>query len=141
MVITDPGAWWQWRSRSIIGGYFGGKRVSSGQSLRIRAGDAFNAQLSYNYTNADLPEGRFTTNLVRLRLSYSFTPSVALQALVQYNDSADIWSTNLRFSWLRTASTGLYLVYNDVQDVEAGRFSTNNRSFILKYSHQFDLLR
>ena len=140
VVITDPGAWWQWRSRSFIGGYFGGKRVSVNQSLRFRAGDAFSAQLSYNYTDADLPEGRFTTNLVRLRLSYSFTPSVTLQALVQYNDSADIWSTNLRFSWLRTASTGLYLVYNDVQDVEAGRFSTNNRSFILKYSHQFDLL-
>ncbi len=140
VAFTNQGAWWSVGFRGFIGGYFGGDRVSLSQSLRFRIGETFNTEVTYNRTEANLPEGDFTTNLVRARFSYSFTPSVMLQALIQYNDSSDIWSTNVRFSWLRTASTGLYIVYNDVQDVENARFSSNNRSLIVKYSHQFDLL-
>ena len=60
-----------------------------------------------------LPEGDFITNLVRLRVSYSFTTRVFVQALVQYNDRADLWSMNFRFGWLQAANTGLFIVYND----------------------------
>ena len=34
---------------------------------------------------------------LRVRASYSFTPSLFLQALLQYTDVADFWSTNVRF--------------------------------------------
>ena len=48
-------------------------------------------------------------------MSYSFTPRIYVQALLQYNDRARLWSTNLRFGWLQTANTGLFVVYNDTQ--------------------------
>ena len=50
----------------------------------------------------------------RLRLSYSFSTRMFFQALVQYNDSEDIWSSNLRFGLLRDANSGLFIVYNDI---------------------------
>jgi hypothetical protein len=63
-----------------------------------------------------------------------------LQALVQYNDQDDSVATNLRFSWLRTASTGLYLVYNSFDEYGAGA-SPTRRQIILKYSYMFDIFR
>ncbi|GIS20809.1 MAG: hypothetical protein CM15mP120_27250 [Pseudomonadota bacterium] len=48
-------------------------------------------------------------------MSYSFTPKILLQALVQYDDRSDLIATNLRFR-LQAANAGLFLVYNEVDD-------------------------
>lgn len=105
----------------------------------MRFGETFTTQLIYNYNNINLPNGEFNTNLLRVRASYSFTPRIYLQGLVQYNDSADIWSTNVRFGWLQSANSGLFLVYNEVQDVLNDTFTINNRSFIVKYTYLLDV--
>ncbi|MCH9696220.1 MAG: carbohydrate binding family 9 domain-containing protein [Gammaproteobacteria bacterium] len=127
--------------RTTVGGRFGGDRVSLRPTIRYRIGETFRSELTYVYNDFDLPvpNGDFTANLARLRLSYSFTPSMQLQALIQYNENADTVGTNVRFSWLRNANSGLYLVYNEVDERFDGAPSTG-REFILKYSHIFDLL-
>ncbi|MDH3805934.1 MAG: hypothetical protein OEU90_10760, partial [Gammaproteobacteria bacterium] len=71
-------------------------------------------------------------------LSYSFTPKIQLQALIQYNELDDTIGTNIRFSWLRSANSGLYLVYNELDERSPGAPPTE-REFILKYSHIFDV--
>lgn len=95
------------------------------------------------YNDIDLPWGAFETNLGRLRLSYSFTTQILLQALIQYNDRDDIWAANLRFAWLRTANSGLYVVYNENQDIRRSElgWTRKDRSLIVKYSYLFDLLK
>ncbi len=83
------------------------------------------------------------TNLLVMRLSYSFTTRIYVQALLQYNDVIDNWSTNLRFAWLQAANSGLYVVYNENRDprgVSAGGVGLRGRTFIIKYSHTFELL-
>ncbi len=129
------------RLRTTVGGRFGGDRVSLAPRIRYRIGETFRSELEFIYNEFDLPvpNGDFTANLARLRLSYSFTPSVQLQALVQYNDNADTIGTNIRFSWLRNANSGLFLVYNEVDERFSGAPATG-REFILKFSHIFDLL-
>jgi hypothetical protein len=96
--------------------------------------------LSINHNDYDLPyaNGDFSVVVARLRLSYSFTPKIQLQALIQYNDADEVLGTNLRFSWLRTANSGLYLVYNEFDERFDGS-GPNERSFILKYSYIFDV--
>jgi hypothetical protein len=125
---------------TTIGGRFGGDRVSLAPSLRYRIGETFSSELSYNYNEFDLPVpgGQFKANLVRLRLSYSFTPKILLQALVQYNELDDILGTNLRFSWLQSANAGFYLVYNEVDEQGVGGLPAG-REIIIKYSHIFDV--
>jgi hypothetical protein len=124
------------------GDKFGGDRVIFSPSVEYRIGEKFNATLSVNYNNFDLPVpgGDFSVMLSRLRLSYSFTPKILLQALVQYNDDDDVFSSNLRFSWLRTANTGLYLVYNEIDERVVGA-PPKGREIILKYSYMFDVFR
>ncbi len=127
---------------SIIGGRFGGDRVSLSPTLRYRIGDKFSSELALNYNDFDLPvpNGNFTANLLRLRLSYSFTPKILLQMLAQYDEQDDRISTNLRFSWLQSANSGFFLVYNEVDERGLGALP-RGREFIVKFSHIFDVLK
>ena len=104
--------------------------------MKARVGDKFNSEVSLNRFNVNLPGGDFTTNIVRARISYSFTPKIFIQSLIQYNQSSDTFSTNLRFGWLRNANAGLFVVFNDVRD----DFSQDNQIFTIKYTHIFDVL-
>jgi hypothetical protein len=143
VFITNRGAPVAFELRTVVGGFFGGDRLSLTPNLRFRIGDTFNAELGWSYNDIDLPEGAFTTNLGRLRLSYSFSTLVNLQALIQYNDRDDIWAANLRFAWLRTANSGLYVVYNENRDIHRSGFgwTRKDRSLIVKYTYLFDLLK
>lgn len=137
---TDQSAPLSFALRTRFGGKFDGDRYNISPSINYRIGDKFSSSLSLNYNNFDLPVpgGKFSVSLSRLRLSYAFTSKILLQALMQYNDDDEILSTNLRFSWLRTASTGLYLVYNEFDERGTGALP-KGREVILKYSFMFDV--
>jgi hypothetical protein len=127
---------------AVAGGRFGGTRFTLSPSITYRAGDKFLAHLSAHFNQFDLPveNGQFTANLGSLRLSYSFSPKIQLQTLIQYNSTSDKLGANVRFSWLRTANSGLYLVYNQLDERGTGGLATGHE-FILKYSYIFDVLR
>ncbi len=126
-----------------FGGFFSGHRKSINPTLRFRAGQQLTGEVSYQRNDVDLPQGDFVTNLVRTRLSYSFTPRIFVQSLVQYNDRADVWSMNLRVGWLQAANTGLFVVYNDTRGLYDLRPTPQreDRSLVIKFSRMFDLLQ
>lgn len=138
--FTNRGAWWSFRLDVTVGGFLGGHRLNVQPSFRFRIGETFNTEFSVEHNNIDLPAGSFVTNLFRARLSYSFTPRLFLQGLLQYNDRDDLWSTNLRFGWLQAANTGLFVAYRETQEKINGGFGSRFRSFVVKYSRLFDLL-
>jgi hypothetical protein len=142
VLITNQGAPLSLEVQSRIGGFFGGDRVNLTPTVRYRLGDRFTSELAWVYNNIDLPveNGDFTVNVGRLRLSYSFTPRMLLQALVQYDDRTDLFATNLRFSWLQSANAGLYLVYNEVDDENVVGSYEKRRELVLKFSWIFDLI-
>jgi hypothetical protein len=138
---TNEGYWISLNNTLTAGGFFGGNRVSLTPTLRMRGGDSFNAEVGISYNNVNLPFGDFHANLYRTRLSYSFTPRIYSQALLQYNSQTSLWSTNLRFGWLQDANTGLFVVFNDTQDVTEREAFTLGRSLTVKFSRMFDVLR
>lgn len=123
-------------TRHILGGSFGGTRYINSGTLGIRIGVRFNSEYTLQQNNFDLPGGKFSATVFGTRLSYSFTPRIFTQGLIQYNSVSDIWSANVRFGWLHQANTGLFVVFNQVN----GDGTTNNRSFTVKYSRMFDIL-
>ena len=138
---TNRGARVSLHVRSFIGGFFDGDRVTVEPTLRMRLHERFTSELTWVHNDIELAAGSFKTNLGRLRVSYSFTPRMALQALLQYNDRADLWSSNIRFSWLQAANTGLFVVYNDTRGFNAFTGETPDRSLFVKYSYMFDAFR
>jgi hypothetical protein len=120
------------------GGFLSGDQNIVSPSLTMRRGGKFTTTLRWTRSDIDLPEGAFATNLGTMRVTYNFTPSTFAQTLIQYNDRTSRWSTNLRFSWLNAAGTGFFVVYNDTERFNG--LGPIDRAFILKYSHQFDIL-
>ena len=126
--------------RSTIGGFFGGDRVTWGPGINFRRGDTLNASVRWSRNDITLPGGSFITNLTNTSVTYNFSPRLFVQALVQHNDSADLWSANLRLGLLQQANTGLFIVYNDTRGLHDTMPSGAGRSLILKYSQLFDLI-
>jgi len=139
---TDEGKPISLTTRYIRGGFYGGDREGVRATLRYRQGEKFSTGLTWDHNKIDLPfvNGEFEVNVARARLSYSFTPKILLQALVQYDSRNDQLGTNIRFSWLQSANAGLYLAYNEIDDEDVGGPIKKRREFALKYSRIFDLL-
>ena len=92
----------------------------------------------FDYNDVHLDHGNFVRQLIANRVAYFFTPRIFAQTLVQYNNQANVWNANVRFAWLSTASTGLFVVYNEGQ--QAGGFfdwiQPQSRSLVLKFTKQ-----
>ena len=143
VAMSNQGAPFSVSMRVTAGGFFGGDRLALSPTVRFRAGDALTTEVNYQRNDIELPWGDFATNLVRTRVSYSFSPRIFTQALVQYNDRADLWSMNFRFGWLQAANTGLFIVYTDTRGLYDlfERPERTDRSLIVKYSYMLDLFQ
>jgi hypothetical protein len=135
---TDRRKWIYGRVQWDAGRFLTGTQSSPTFQVILRDSGRFALDTTWSYRAIDLPEGDFHTNLGNMRVTYNFSPSVFVQSLLQYNDRTDRWSTNLRFHWLQTAGTGLFVVYNNTESLNG--FGPVNRAFIVKYVRQFDLL-
>lgn len=132
------------QGRIDIGGFYSGRRAGTGSTLNVRLGKTLVSSLRVDYYDVSLAEGRFSTLLWRLRTAYSFTPRVYLQTLVQYNRQAQSFSSNIRFGWLNTAGTGLFIVFNNLDNT--GTFERTQlpegpleRAFQIKFTRQISL--
>ena len=131
-----------------VGGFYTGNQRTIELELAGRRGSNLNAAISWNRSDINLPEGEFVTNLVQGRFNYSFTPLINFQSLVQYNTRSNNWTGNFRFGWQNTAGTGLFIVYNEVHELDTLEALRRpqpgeplSRALIVKYSHQFDIFR
>ena len=128
------------------GGFYSGRRVGTTTTVNYRYRDKFVTSLRVAYFDVNLQEGDFITSVVALKGAYSFTPRIFLQATVQYNNETEDVGSNIRFGWLNTAGTGLYVVYNDIRhfgvfDRTGFDRGPKGRQFIIKYTKQFDIGR
>lgn len=136
---TDRRKWLSSYLTLDLGRFLTGHQNSPRLEVTIRQGGKFALDTAWDYRAIDLPQGSFRTNLGNMRVTYNFTPSVFTQSLIQYNDRTKRWSTNLRFHWLQTAGTGLFVVYNDTESLNG--LGPVNRAFVVKLVRQFDILR
>ena len=147
---TNPAAPISFNGRWDLGTFLSGDRWGGTLGVSIRRGDTYTGGFSVSHNRIRLPEGDYNTTLTRLSLRYAFTPGIFLQSLLQYSDQSGIWSGNIRFGWLDTAGTGLFLVYNERQTMDITGVSgllprdaleAPERTFVVKFTRQFDVSR
>jgi hypothetical protein len=136
-AYTDRRRWLSGRVNWEVGRFLTGDQNSPTFQVTIRDSGRFTLDTTWEHKTIRLPEGSFRTNLGNMRVTYNFTPLVFVQSLIQYNDRTERWSTNLRFHWLDTAATGLFVVYNNTESMNG--LGPVDRTFIVKYVRQFDL--
>lgn len=138
ILITNPNNAFSLSTRTFIGGYFNGNRISNSGTANYRIGNRFNTSLVFSHNDIQLETGNTTAFVSGLRLAYSFTPRIFLQSLIQRNNVSEITSVNARFGWLQNANTGLFVVFNIVKDDNIFD-ALNNQIFTVKYTHRFDV--
>ena len=106
---------------------------------RIEVSPQFAVEPGLSINRIELPQGSFTTQLVTTRATYTFTPTMFVSALMQYNSSNSALSTNVRLRWEYQPGSELFIVFNEQRDsFTPQRFpELENRAFIVKINRLF----
>ena len=121
-----------------VGSFFSGTRTELTWRGRIDFSSRFSLEPNLSLNWIDLAEGTFTTNLIRLRATYTMSPRSFVGALVQYNSEADSLSTNVRFRWEYRPGSDLFVVYTDGRNtLTPGYPGLENRSLVFKVTRLF----
>jgi hypothetical protein len=125
------------------GAFYNGDRTTVAvRQGRVKLVPQLSLEPSFSVNMVDLPAGSFTTTLVGSRVTYTVTPLMFLSALLQYNSSSRTLATNVRLRWEYRPGSELFAVYNEQRDtIPVGFPDQQNRAFIVKYSHMFDVLQ
>jgi Domain of unknown function (DUF5916)/Carbohydrate family 9 binding domain-like len=121
-----------------VGAFYGGRRTELSYWGRVDISKHLALEPNVSINWVDIPEGPFTTDLVRLRATYNLSPRSFVAALVQYNSADDALSTNVRFRWEYQPGSDLFVVYSDGRDTLASGFpALASRSFVVKLTRLF----
>ena len=114
------------------GDFFDGSKRTLQASAEIRGNYRLSTSIDYERNKVELPAGAFTTDLVGLRVHYSFSARMFLDAFAQYNSGSRRVSSNLRFRFIHRPLSDIYVVYNEQRDTLLRK---SDRSLTMKYTH------
>lgn len=125
--------------RGDFWGFYNGSRSGGTMTVTYRRGASITSSLLLDYNDVHLDQGHFVKSIIGARIAYFFTPRVFIQSLAQFNDQASAWTTNLRFGWLNTAATGLFIVLNDGEQADSffNWQRPQSRALTVKFTRQF----
>jgi hypothetical protein len=136
---SDPSAPLSFVLRGDFGPFWNGTRNGGNLQVTARRGASVSSSLVLDYNDVVLEQGAFIRSLIGYKLAVFLTPRVFVQTLTQFNNQQRIWSANIRFGWLSTAGTGLFVVFNSGEEAD-GFFRwvrPQTRSLVVKYTYQF----
>ena len=121
------------------GGFYGGDRTDESVGLTWRPSPHFGANVSYDYSDIDLPEGSFQTRLVRAELDIAFTSTLSLVNLIQYDNISETIGINVRLHWIPEAGREIYFVINhNLEDFDLdNKFKSMFSEMTAKISYTF----
>ncbi len=115
-LSTDPSRALSLSSRFIVGGLWSGTQRTVNSTITIRPDYRFRFSAGLQRTSADLdaPAGaHFTSTLVTARGNYSFSTTMFLDALAQYDPGRHTLNANVRFNLIHHPLSDLYVVLNE----------------------------
>ena len=125
----------------VQGSFYGGDKTTVNLSQgRLEITPRLSLEPSVSFNWIDLPQGRFSTELVTTRTTYTLSPLMFVSALVQYNSSNASLGANVRLRWEYQPGSELFVVYNEARDtLRPGRPELRDRAFIIKINRLFRL--
>ena len=139
--------YWSDRSRDValggdvqFGEFYNGRLASIGAESFLKISRNFNMELQVSRNRFDLPVpgGRFSTTIAGGRFIYSFTPNLYAKAFLQWNDSEDLFKSNVLVRWIYKPGASIYFIYNETRNLVGGA-PVEDRTVMLKASFLFNL--
>ena len=66
-------------------------------------------------SNVDLPGGAFVADLASATFDLALSPEMTLRTLTQYNSTTDSISTSVRFNWIYSPGSDIYIAYDELR--------------------------
>lgn len=122
------------------GNFYNGRQYDHELTMRIRPNRFFSSESTWTRNDIRLPDGDFTVDIVRQRLSLSLSPRLSTDSYIQYNAFSDLMSLNFRFNWIYRPGADLFLVYNYNWNAPSfGALDTRDRQIVLKLTYPVEL--
>ena len=119
------------RFQSIYDGHIS----TVGGSLTLSPSANLSTVLSYTHNRVDVPNGAFDADIGSLRLTLAFTTQITANALIQYNERDDELSANIRFNFIHTPGSDLFIVLNEQRGTSESLWDLNTRSTVVKITY------
>ena len=119
------------RFQSIYDGHIS----TVGGSLTLSPSANLSTVLSYTHNRVDVPNGAFDADIASLRLTLAFTTQITANALIQYNERDDELSANIRFNFIHTPGSDLFIVLNEQRGTSESLWDLNTRSTVVKVTY------
>jgi hypothetical protein len=121
------------------GEYFNGTRLNlDGEvTYRIQPYGSISSVFSFNHLNFPAPYKSTDLILIGPKIDLTFSRSVFLSALFQYNNQINNINTNIRFQWRFAPVSDLFLVYTD--NYFADSFISKGSALVLKATYWLNL--
>jgi hypothetical protein len=110
---SDNSARFSYEARYSDGGLYDGHRRGYAFAPTVRLDEHFNASVSLQINDIDMPTAAYVSKLIATRVNYSVNTRVFLNALVQYNTDTQQWSSNIRFNVIHRPLSDIFVVYNE----------------------------
>ena len=123
----------------VRGSFYGGDKTTVNLARgRLEITPRLSLEPSVSFNWIDLPQGRFSTELLTTRTTYTLSPLMFVSALVQYNSSSASLGANVRLRWEYRPGSELFVVYNEARDtLRPGRPELRDRALIIKINRLF----
>jgi len=125
------------------GKYYTGDKYKAQAKFDVKAFNRFRGSVEYEYNYVDLPEGKFHTNAIGTRLSYSFNPDLYIKAYIQLlddkllNSNKNVVSSNILFHYIYKPGSDFYVVFNESRMLGSGSEIIDNRAILTKFTYFF----
>jgi len=123
------------------GNYYSGRQASLGLTGTITRIRRLRMELDYRHNDIRLPDGKFRTNTLGLRLFYFFSTDLYVKAYLQWNDDKfynagrERVISDILLRWIYSPACNLYVVYNDARLAGPGPDEIINRTLMLKVTY------
>ena len=123
------------------GNYYSGHQASLGLTGTITRIRRLRMELDYRHNDIRLPDGKFRTNTLGLRMFYFFSTDLYVKAYLQWNDDKHYNAgrerivSDILLRWIYKPACNFYVVYNDARLVGPGSTEIINRTLMLKVTY------
>ena len=121
------------------GDFYDGTRETISGRFLWRPSRHFGTTLEYEFNDIELPQGDFTTRLLRMRADWVFSSRLSWVNLIQYDNESEVLGFNSRLHWIPQAGREAFIVLNhNMQDLDRdNRFNSTFSDLGVKFSYTF----
>jgi hypothetical protein len=138
-LVTDQRKRFSARLNSRIGQYFNGTRINLDAELNYRVQPYGSISSVFSYNRLRFPQPYTSRDLILIgpKIDLTFTRSLFLSTLIQYNNQINNINMNVRLQWRFAPASDLFVVYTD--NYFADQFRSKGSAFVLKATYWLNI--